>query len=145
MAELVESGGRLLLFVRSDHVHLPALERWLSAFDFYLHLPSEAAESSREHAFDLSGSLDRVAVPGADRVPLPSDRLRLFGAGCGNGAVSVLWDSEWLTRKRMGHVFDLPDEASRAVYDSWFETIRVALRPGPIDRRTYDILEEASR
>jgi hypothetical protein len=37
------------------------------------------------------------------------------------------------------------DEAARAVYDSWFETLRVALRPGPIDRRTYDILEEASR
>ena len=120
----VANGGRLLIAVRSDHYHLEAINSYLAPFG------EEVTDSI------IHGNLD---LPECERKQHCVD-MRSYTKKCGKGTVTVVIGSEWWSRKRLGHPFDLPTARQREHYRVLYEILDSELGLGPASREMYDIL-----
>lgn len=124
----IDEGHVLIVACRSDHLHADAVASWLKPFGSSMSASGPGAAS--------------VGIEGLDERSSPTPRMRLFERAHGRGSVVLVVGTEWWSRERLGHAFDIPDADQRAA----MAVLELALAPlralHPPHRPNYRILEQ---
>lgn len=123
----IDKGASVWILIRSDRIWNAAVSPLLSAFGFEL-VGRDAIDGRRA-----------VGIVGGEVLAHETSVIQTRVAPHGRGRVAVTVGSEWFSRERMGHCFEVPDSPGYARYQAVAEVLGW-LFPAPGRRETWEIL-----
>jgi hypothetical protein len=133
LAHWLSSGGRLLILLRSDHVHTAAVGEIVQALggdDVAVRLASRTSNGTGE-------TRQSMWIEGMDVVAEVADTSACYSRSVGAGKLCVIIGSEFLSRERLGHCFARPGQQARAMMDMFYRAIDSVCPSNEINRNTY--------
>jgi hypothetical protein len=121
----IRGGGRILIACREDHFHLEAMQSYARTIGLKL-------EGISPLSYQGGDFTCQTEVEG---------RVRVLTGSRGSGKAVVVIGSEWWSRKRMGHCFDIPGRRARGAYRSVAQILEQFLEIAPTNRRVFNIIE----